>query len=76
MHIIANKYDFQYPEPLEVKEADKDVLVWEMFHLFPMKKIDESLVKIPYEFEVWDHTRAEMEFVNHFMKYKGMQKLS
>lgn len=69
MSIIANKYNFQYPEPYIVKSIDKKVFYWESYYLFPNKKISRDMIDIEYEFVIWDQVTAERKFLEYFNLY-------
>lgn len=75
MLAIANKYNFVYPEPFQVKEIDKQLFYWECFHLFPSMNIKKEDLTIELEFEVWDHKKAEENFLKYFEQYSTQRKL-
>lgn len=69
MEAIATKYNFPWPEPKVVKDADTALLFWEMYYLFPNKNIDKDYLTVDFQFEIWDHKKAEKEFLKHFQAF-------
>lgn len=62
MNIISQKFNFEWPEPFEVKDIDKKLFLWESYHLFPSMKIQE-IQKFNIKFEIWDSKRSKKEFL-------------